>query len=126
MTSHQTHAGNDSPKSSSVMELAYCPEKYTTTPVVMTYSTVSARPVTKPPQGPIAARANEYAPPVCGIAADISPMENSIPKYMTVTRTAPITNPPQPTLSMQKFHPEKSPEITAAIPMPHSPQNPAD
>ena len=47
------------PISSSVAELAYCAEKSTTTPVVKTYSIVSARPVTKPPHGPIEARAKE-------------------------------------------------------------------
>jgi len=46
----------------------------TTTAGVMTYSMFSARPVMNPPQGPIADRANEYAPPVCGSAGDISAM----------------------------------------------------
>jgi len=32
-------------------------------------------PVMKPPQGPNAVRANEYAPPVCGKAGLISAME---------------------------------------------------
>ena len=46
----------------------------TTTAGVMTYSMFSARPVMNPPQGPIAERANEYAPPVWGRAGDISEM----------------------------------------------------
>jgi hypothetical protein len=46
----------------------------TTTAGVMTYSMFSARPVMNPPHGPIAERANEYAPPVWGRAGDISEM----------------------------------------------------
>ena len=38
---------------------AYEAEKNTMTAVVATYSMVSARPVTNPPHGPIAARENE-------------------------------------------------------------------
>lgn len=49
---------------------------------VITYSMVSARPVKKPPHGPMAARANEYAPPVCGMADAISLMEFSMSTYM--------------------------------------------
>jgi hypothetical protein len=63
---------------------------------------------------------------VCGIAADISPIENSIPKYMSVTTRNAIAMPPKPAKSRPKFHPEKSPEMTAAIPRPQSPQSPAD
>ena len=95
------------------------------TPVVATYSIVSASPVTKPPHGPIAARANEYAPPVCGIDAAISPIENSIPKYMTTTIRNAMTIPPQPEVPRPKFQPEKSPEMTAAIPSPQRPTTPA-
>ena len=47
----------------------------TTTAGVMTYSMFSASPVMNPPHGPIADRANEYAPPVCGSAGDISAMQ---------------------------------------------------
>jgi hypothetical protein len=94
--------------------------------VVSTYSSDSARPVTNPPHGPIDARANEYAPPVCGIAALISPIENSMPKYMTTTTTVAMRRPPHPALVMPAFQPEKSPEMTAATPMPQIPQNPAD
>ncbi len=47
----------------------------TTTAGVMTYSMFSASPVLKPPHGPIADRANEYAPPVCGSAGAISAIE---------------------------------------------------
>ena len=67
------------PSSSLVMPSAYWAEKNTITAVVATYSMVSARPVTSPPHGPIADRANEYAPPVCGIAAAISPIEKIMP-----------------------------------------------
>ncbi len=62
---------------------------------------------------------------MCGSAADISPMENSIPKYMMITTTVAIRRPPHPASWMPKFHPEKSPEMTAATPMPQSPQKPA-
>ena len=66
------------------------------TGLVTTYSMVSANPVMNPPHGPIAARANEYAPPVCGMAADISPIEKIIVKYMTVTRTMATSIGTQP------------------------------
>jgi hypothetical protein len=46
-------------RSSAVMKLAYWAEKNTMTAVVATYSIVSASPVTSPPHGPIAERANE-------------------------------------------------------------------
>ncbi|MGZ8815662.1 MAG: hypothetical protein ACXWZI_17220 [Mycobacterium sp.] len=36
-----------------------------------------------------------------------------------------IAKPPQPASPMPKFQPEKSPEMTAAMPMPQSPQKPA-
>jgi hypothetical protein len=95
------------------------------TAVVATYSMVSASPVMNPPHGPIAARAKEYAPPVWGIAEAISPIENNIPKYMIVTTMNAIVIPPKPAKSRPKFHPEKSPEMTAATPSPQSPQTPA-
>jgi hypothetical protein len=76
---HQIHCGIEKPSSSLVIESAYSPEKKTMTAVVATYSIVSARPVMKPPHGPIAARENEYAPPVCGIADAISPIEKMRP-----------------------------------------------
>jgi len=47
----------------------------TMTAGVTTYSMVSATPVVNPPHGPIAERANEYAPPVWGSAGDISAIE---------------------------------------------------
>jgi hypothetical protein len=47
----------------------------TITAGVITYSIVSATPVVKPPQGPMADLAKEYAPPVCGRAGDISAIE---------------------------------------------------
>ena len=61
-------------KSVTKMLSAYDAEKNTITAVVATYAMVSPTPVMNPPQGPIAARPNEYAPPVCGMAAAISPM----------------------------------------------------
>src|SRR6478672_11202246 len=98
----------------------------TTTAGVITYSMFSAKPVTNPPHGPIAERANEYAPPVCGSAADISPIENSMPKYMTTMMSEATSRPPQPAEPMPKFQPEKSPEMTAATPRPQRPQNRAE
>src|SRR5688500_4349372 len=103
----------------------YDAEKKTNTAVVATYSMVSASPVTNPPQGPIAERANEYAPPVGGIADAISPMLATMATYISVTTTVAIRNPPQPAPPMPRFQPEKSPEMTAATPSPQSPQNPA-
>lgn len=92
---------------------------------VITYSTVSASPVKKPPHGPMAARANEYAPPVCGMAEAISLMELSMSTYMRYTTRAATSMPPQPACAMPPFHPEKSPETTAAMPMAHRPNAPA-
>ena len=60
--------------SSIVMAFMYAPIATTTTAGVTTYSMFSARPVMKPPHGPIADLPNEYAPPVCGSAGDISAM----------------------------------------------------
>jgi hypothetical protein len=62
---------------------------------------------------------------VCGIAADISEMEAIIAMYMHTTIAAAIRNPPNPAAPIPPFHPEKSPEMTAATPIPHSPQIPA-
>ncbi len=45
--------------------------------------------------------------------------------YISVTTAVAIRKPPQPAPPMPKFQPEKSPEMTAATPRPHSPQNPA-
>ncbi len=81
--------------------------------------------MTNPPHGPIAARAKEYAPPVWGSAADISPMEKSIVKYMTTTITTAIAMPPKPAWDMPRFQPENSPEMTAATPRPQIPHTPA-
>jgi hypothetical protein len=50
----------------------YEPMKKTITHGVRMYSMLSASPVTMPPHGPMALRANEYAAPVCGSAGDIS------------------------------------------------------
>ena len=50
----------------------YPPIPTTITAGVRMYSMDSASPVMKPPHGPIAVRAKEYAPPVCGSAGDIS------------------------------------------------------
>ena len=48
-----------------------------------------------------------------------------MPKYMIVTTTNAMSMPPQPAKSRPKFQPEKSPEMTAAMPSPQSPQTPA-
>ena len=92
---------------------------------VITYSMVSARPVKKPPHGPMAARAKEYAPPVCGMADAISLMELSISTYMRYTTMAATSMPLHPAWAMPPFQPEKSPEITAEMPMAHRPNAPA-
>jgi hypothetical protein len=44
---------------------------------------------------------------------------------MTTRIAKAISIPPKPAKSMPKFHPEKSPEMTAATARPHSPQMPA-
>src|SRR5687767_458765 len=90
----------------------------------MTYSIVSATPVVKPPHGPIAERAKEYAPPVWGRAGDISAIEKHRPKYMIVTKIVAIRSPPNPYAS-PKFQPKKSPEMTAATPSAQSDHTPA-
>jgi hypothetical protein len=56
---HHTQVGSSSPSSTPVMPFRYPAEKYTITAVVATYSMVSASPVTSPPHGPMAPRANE-------------------------------------------------------------------
>ena len=58
----------------SKIAVMYEPMKNTITAGVRMYSMLSASPVTIPPQGPSALRANEYAAPVCGSAGDISAM----------------------------------------------------
>ena len=63
---------------------------------------------------------------MCGIAADISPIEKIIVKNMTMIRSVPISIAPQPVVPRPTFQPEKSPEMTAAMPSPHSPHTPAD
>lgn len=62
---------------------------------------------------------------MCGIAADISEMEAIIAMYMHTTMAAATRKPPKPAALMPPFQPEKSPEMTAATPIPHSPQIPA-
>ena len=62
---------------------------------------------------------------MCGWAAAISPIENSMPKYMIVTITKAMIMPPKPAEPMPKFQPEKSPEMTAATPRPQRPHTPA-
>ncbi len=52
-------ADKSNPSSTVVIPFAYCAEKKTMTPVVATYSMVSASPVTSPPHGPMADRAKE-------------------------------------------------------------------
>ena len=79
------------------------PRTARSTAVVTTYSIVSASPVMKPPHGPIAARAKEYAPPVCGSAAAISPIEKIIVKYMTMMISVAIAIPPNPAVPMPEI-----------------------
>jgi hypothetical protein len=52
-------------------------------------------------------------------------MEKIIVKYMTMTTRVAMRRGPHPVTPIPEFHPEKSPEITAAMPIPQSPQNPA-
>src|SRR5262245_22763799 len=97
--------------------------KNTITAGVITYSMLSARPVTKPPHGPIVLRANEYAPPVCGSAGDISASEKHSPKYIAATISDAMNKPPQPAEARPRFQPENWPEITAPTPSAHSDQS---
>src|SRR6218665_944806 len=83
------------PRRSFAMESAYDAEKKTITAVVATYSIDSARPVTKPPHGPIAAHPNQNAPP---------------------PQSPPNATPPS--------HPEKPPETPAAPTGPRGPPPP--
>ena len=46
-------------------------------------------------------------------------------KYMTMTMSVPMKRAPHPVVPMPTFQPEKSPEMTAAMPIPQSPQKPA-
>ncbi len=62
---------------------------------------------------------------MCGIAALISPIEKIIVKYMTVMINKPMRRGPQPVVASPTFQPEKSPEMTAAMPRPHRPHTPA-
>ena len=62
---------------------------------------------------------------MCGIADAISPIEKIIVKNITVMRRVPISIAPQPVVPSPTFQPEKSPEMTAAMPSPHRPQTPA-
>src|SRR5437870_4084795 len=72
----------------------YDPMKYTMTAGVRMYSMLSASPVTMPPQGPIALRANEYAAPVCGNAGDISARLKMSPQYIAaITKSAASIEP---------------------------------
>ena len=98
--------------------------KNTTTAGVSTYSMFSATPVTKPPHGPIDERANEYAPPVCGSAGDISASEYVRPRYITVMMTVARNIEPQPK-ARPKFQPENWPEMTAPTPSAQSEKTPA-
>ena len=62
---------------------------------------------------------------MCGCAADISPIEKIMVKNMTVMSSVPMSIAPQPVVPSPTFHPEKSPEMTAAMPRPQSPHTPA-
>ena len=59
------------------------------------------------------------------MAEAISEMELSISTYITYTTIAATSMPPQPAWAMPPFQPEKSPEMTAEIPMAHRPNAPA-
>ena len=63
---------------------------------VKMYSIFSASPVTYPAHGPMEVRANEYAPPVCGSAGDISAMEKHKPAYITVMMASAASIPQNP------------------------------
>ena len=76
------------------------------------YSMRIAVPVMKPPQGPIARRANAYPPPVVEIVEDSSARPKTMKRYMIPIRTVATTRPPQPPSPRPKFHPAKSPEMT--------------
>ena len=82
----------------------------------------SASPVINPPHGPMAERPNEYAPPVCGSAGDISAIASHMPMYITVMMTVAMNSPPNPPASRPKFQPKKSPEMTAPTPSAQSDQ----
>ena len=103
----------------------YPPMPTTMTAGVNTYSIFSASPVMYAPQGPIAERAKEYAPPVCGSAAAISAMLKQSPAYITVMIVVAARSPPKPPAARPKFHPKKSPEITAPTPSAQRDHTPA-
>ena len=67
----------------------------------------------------MAVRANEYAPPACGSAGDISAIEKHRPTYISVMTPTASSMPPSPPVDSPKFQPKKSPEITAPTPMAH-------
>ena len=90
-----------------------------------TNSTPTASPVKYPHHGPRAARTNAYGPPAYGIIVDISEMEYVMPTYMAATMTVAIAKPPKPPSASPKFHPKKSPEITAPTPSANRDQKPA-
>ncbi len=79
--------------------------KNTITAGVRMYSMLSARPVTMPPHGPIALRANEYAAPVWGSAGDISASEKMRPQYIAAITNSAISIEPKPFAS-PRFQPE--------------------
>ena len=83
------------------------------------YSMFSASPVIYPPHGPMAVLANEYAPPVCGNAGDISAIEKQRPAYIAVMMIRAVSMPEKPPAMSPKFQPKKSPEMTAATPRAH-------
>ena len=68
-------------------------------------------------------RANEYAPPACGSAGDISAIEKQSPMYITVMISTASSMPPKPPAVSPKFHPKKSPEMTAPTPIAHKLQH---
>jgi hypothetical protein len=52
-------------------------------------------------------------------------MDQQSAKNITVMITVATSRPPKPPASRPKFHPEKSPEMTAATPSAQSDQTPA-
>ncbi len=79
--------------------------KNTITAGVRMYSMLSASPVTMPPHGPMALRANEYAAPVCGSAGDISARLKMRPQYIAAMMNSAISIAPKP-LASPRFQPE--------------------
>ena len=59
---------------------------------------------------------------MCGSAGDISAIEKQSPAYITVMIPVATSIPPKPPEARPKFHPKKSPLITAPTPSAQSDQ----